>query len=102
MLSLQALPSSLNASAAKRGCPGRGEAFGQSVPQNGRVHLWGSPKASHIKASHPHFPRFRVRIFRIFRVFRVFVLGSLLRLLFSWGGKDVRIFRIFPVSALNR
>ena len=33
------------------------------------THLWGSPKASHIKASHPHFPhfpRFRVRIFRIF------------------------------------
>ena len=66
---------------------------------------WGSLKASHIKASHPHFPhfpRFRVRIFRIFRVFRVFVLRSLLRPLFSWGGRDVRIFRIFAVSGLNR
>ena len=21
-------------------------------------HIWGSPKASHIKASHPHFPHF--------------------------------------------
>ena len=61
--------------------------------------VWGSPKASHIKASHPHFPRFRVRIFR---VFRVFVLRSLLRPLFSWGERDVRIFRIFPVSGLNR
>ena len=30
--------------------------------------IWGSLKASHIKASQPHFPRFRVRIFRIFRV----------------------------------
>ena len=42
MLRLQALSSSLNASTAKRGCLGRGEAFGalrQSVPQNGRVHL---------------------------------------------------------------
>ena len=37
-------------------------------------HTWVSPKANHIKASHPHFPRFRVRIFRIFCVFRVFVL----------------------------
>ena len=67
--------------------------------------LWGSPKASHIKASHPHFPhfpRFHIRIFRIFRVFRVFVLRSLLRPLFSWGGRDVRIFRIFAVSGLNR
>ena len=25
--------------------------------------IWGSPKAIHIKASQPHFPRFRVRIF---------------------------------------
>ena len=33
---------------------------------------WGSLKASHIKASHPHLPRFRVRVFRIFRVFRLF------------------------------
>ena len=67
--------------------------------------FWGSPKASHIKASHPHFPhfpRFRFRIFRIFRVFRVFVLRNLLRPLFSWGGRDVRIFRIFPVLGLNR
>ena len=66
---------------------------------------WGSPKASHIKASHPHFPRFprfRVRIFRIFRVFRVFVLRNLLRPLFSWAARDVRIFRIFPVSDSNR
>ena len=46
-----------------------------------------------------HFPRFRVRIFRIFRVF---VLRNLLRPLFSWGGRDVRIFRIFPVSGWNR
>ena len=39
--------------------------------------LWGSPKASHIKANQPHFPhflRFRVRIFSIFRVFRAFAL----------------------------
>ena len=53
--------------------------------------LWGSPKASHIKASHPHFPhfpRFRVRIFRVFRVFRVFALRNLLRPLFFWGERD--------------
>ena len=63
---------------------------------------WGSPKASRIKASHPHFPHFpRFRV-RIFRIFRVFVLRSLLRPLFSWGGRDVRIFRIFAVSGLNR
>ena len=63
---------------------------------------WGSPKASHIEASHPHFPHFpRFRV-RIFRIFRVFVLRSLLRPLFSWGGRDVRIFRIFAVSGLNR
>ena len=41
----------------------------KSKTASGRI-KWGSPKASHIKASHPHFPRFRVRIFRIFRVFR--------------------------------
>ena len=44
MLTLQALSSSLNAGASKRGCLGQGEAFGcfrQSVPQNGRVHLLG-------------------------------------------------------------
>ena len=42
MLTLQALSSSLNASTVKRGCLGRGKAFGdlrQSVPQNSRVHL---------------------------------------------------------------
>ena len=37
---------------------------------------WGSPEASHIKASQPHFPHFRVRIFR---VFRALALWSLLR-----------------------
>ena len=55
-------------------------------PQN-----WGSPKASHIKPSHPHFPhfpRFRVRIFRIFRGFRVFARWNLLRPLFFWGERD--------------
>ena len=61
--------------------------------------FWGAPKASHIKASHPHFPHFpRYRV----RIFRVFVLRSLLKPLFSWGGRDVRIFRIFPLSGLNR
>ena len=42
ILTLQALWSSLNASAAEGGCLGRGEALGalrQSVPQNSRVHL---------------------------------------------------------------
>ena len=66
---------------------------------------WGSPKASHIKASQPHFPhfpRFRVRIFRIFRVFRLFALRNLLRPLFFWGERPFRIFRIFPVSGSNR
>ena len=87
-----------------------GAPSGPSLVTNKKVDVlsWGSPKASHIKASHPHFPhfpRFRVRIFRIFRVFRVFrvfVLRNLFRPLFSWGGRDVRIFRIFPVSGLNR
>ena len=57
---------------------------------------WGSPKASHIKASHPHFPhspRFRVRIFRIFRVF---ALRDLLRPLFFWGERDFPHFPHFP------
>ena len=46
--------------------------------------IWWSPKASHIKANHPHFRRFRVCTFRIFRVFRVFALRNLLRPLFFW------------------
>ena len=50
-----------------------------------RQRCWGSPKASHIKPSHPHFPRFRVRIFRIFRVF---ARWNLLRSLFFWGERD--------------
>ena len=33
---------------------------------------WGSPKASHIKASFPHFPRFGLRISRVFRVLGIF------------------------------
>ena len=41
--------------------------------------FWGSPKTSHVKASHPHFPHFRVRIFR------VFALWNLLRPLFLLG-----------------
>ena len=64
--------------------------------------IWGSPNTSHIKASHPHFPHFPRFRFRIFRIFRVFVLRNLLRPLFSWGGRDVRIFRVFAVSGLNR
>ena len=36
-------------------------------------------------AHYPHFSRFLV-----------------LRPLFSWGGREVRIFRIFPVSGFNR
>ena len=54
---------------------------------------WGSPKATHIKASHRYFPRFCVRIFR---VFRVFVLWNLLRPLFFWGGRDFPHFPHFP------
>ena len=60
---------------------------------------WGSPKASHIKASHPpfpHFPRFRVRIFRIFRVFCAFAQRNLLRPLFFWGERDFPHFLRFP------
>ena len=67
--------------------------------------FWGSPRASHIKASHPHFPRFprfRVRIFRFFRVFRFFGLWSLLRPLFCRVRGAFRIFRIFAVSGSNR
>ena len=48
-----------------------------------------SPQASHIKASHPHCPRFRVRIFR------VFALWNLLRPLFFWGERDLN-FPHFP------
>ena len=59
-------------------------------------------KASHIKASQPHFQHFLRFGVCIFRVFRIFVLLNLLRPFFSWGGRDVRIFRIFPVSGLNR
>ena len=59
-----------------------------STPLSFPPPLWGSPKASHIKASHPHFPHFpRFRV-RIFRVFRVFALRNLLRPLFFWGEKD--------------
>ena len=44
---------------------------------------WGSPKASHSKASHPpHFPRFHVRIFR------VFALWNLPDPCFFWGERD--------------
>ena len=60
---------------------------------------WGSPKASHIKASHlhfPHFPRFRVRIFRIFRVFLAFARWNLHRPLFFWGERDFPHFPHFP------
>ena len=61
-------------------------------------HLWGSPnlKASHIKANHPHFPRFRVRIFCIFRVFRVFAPWGLFRPLFLWGDRGFPHFPHFP------
>ena len=52
--------------------------------------VWGSPKASHIKASQPHFPRFRVRIFR------VFALWSLLRPLFFLGERDLAHFPHSP------
>ena len=52
------------------------------------LNIWGSPKASHIKASHPHFPHFpRFRV-RIFRVFRALALRNLLRPLFFWGERD--------------
>ena len=58
--------------------------------------FWGSPKASHIKASHPHFPHFpRLRV-RIFRIFRVFALRNLLRPLFSWAERDFPHFPRFP------
>ena len=53
---------------------------------------WGSPKASHIKASHPHFlhfPRFRSA-------------ESPQTLVFSGVRGAFRIFRIFPVSVSNR
>ena len=50
---------------------------------------WGSPKASHIKAIHPHFPRFRVRIFR------VLALWNLLRPLFFWGERGFPHFQHF-------
>ena len=54
--------------------------------------FWGSPKASHIKAS-PHFPRFRVCIFRIFLVF---ARWGLLRPLFLWGERGLPHFPHFP------
>ena len=86
---------------AKLQCPPLAGTLGESsrVPR-----MWGSPKASHIKASHPYFPHFPRFCVHIFRVFRAFVLRGLLwvRPLFSWGGRDVRIFRIFPASGLNR
>ena len=42
----------------------------------------GSPKASHNKASQPHFPHFpRFRV-RIFRIFRALALWGLLKPLF--------------------
>ena len=48
-------------------------------------HEWGLPKASHIKASQPHFPHFpRFGV----RIFRVFALRHLLRPLFFWGERD--------------
>ena len=56
---------------------------------------WGSPKASHIKASHPHFPHFpRFRV-RIFCIFRVVALWNLLKPLFSWGQRDLLHFPHF-------
>ena len=64
--------------------------------------FWGSPKASHIKASQPHFlhfPRFRVRIFRIFH----FLLrGVSSDPCFCRVRGAFRIFRIFAVSGSNR
>ena len=57
---------------------------------------WGSPKANHMKASQPHFSRFRVRIFC------VFAQCNLLKPLFSGKRGTFRIFRIFPVSGSNR
>ena len=67
---------------------GRNTPLREYDPPSGALYFWGSPKASHIKASQPHFPRFpRCRSAEP---------------LFSWGGRDVLIFRIFPVSGLNR
>ena len=63
--------------------------------------FWGSPKASRIKASQPHFPRFRVRIFHIVRVLCGFDPWKLLRHLFFWVRGTFRIFRIFAVSGSN-
>ena len=60
---------------------------------------WGSPTASHTKASQPYFPHF----FRIFvSAFSAFLLcQNLLKPLFFFSG--VRgAFRIFPVSGSNR
>ena len=48
---------------------------------------WGSPKASQ-----PHFPRFRVRIFRSFRVF---ARWNFLKPLSSWGQRDLPHFPHF-------
>ena len=65
-----------------------------------RPEKWGhSQVGGHLK---PVTLKPVIRIFRIFRVFCVFVLRSLLRPLFSWRGRDVRIFRIFAASCLNR
>ena len=53
---------------------------------------WGSPKASHIKASQPHFLRFRVR---------VFAPWNLLRPLFFRDERDLPHFPPFPRIALG-
>ena len=67
--------------------------------------VWGSPKASRIKANHPHFPHFprlRVRIFS-FSAFSAFSLcGVSSDPCFSGVRETIRIFRIFTVSGSNR
>ena len=60
---------------------------------------WGSPKASHIKASQPHFPRF-VSAFSAFSAFSLCGIPS--DPYFSGVRGTVRIFRIFAISGSNR
>ena len=59
----------------------------------------GSPKASHIKASHPHFPHFRVFVSAL-SAFLLFGISS--DPCFSGVRGTFRIFRVFAVSVSNR
>ena len=83
----------------KRGAKKKGA---QARPGTFILLFWGSPKASHTKASQPHFPHFP-RFVSAFSAFSAFLFrGISSDPCFSRVRGSFRIFRIFPVSGSNR